>query len=694
MGRTRIVIIGGGFAAVRCARTLRKKLKSKDCRIAIYSRENHMVFHPLLADVASGSIHADSAAATLRQMLPGVECKTETVERVDISGKRIEYLNEQGEPEWTNYDQVVIACGAESNLGIIPGMSDQAFPFKTMEDAIALRAHIVDQMEKAEATSDPLRRKFHLSFVIIGGGFSGVEVAGEINDLVRDSARFYRNFTEQDINVTLVHNLDQILPEVSSNLRLFAWKKMQRAGINILLKTSAVVVTPEGVGLVDGRLIQGATILCTIGTAPSLIVQRLDVPKQFGRLVTDADMRVAGLQNMWAVGDCAYIINAFDNKPSPTTAQFAERQGRQAAENIVRTILGESTRPFYFRPLGQLCSIGGHRAVAEMFGFRISGITAWFVWRSIYLLKLPTWSRRIRVALDWSWDLLFPRDLGTLQTHKTENLTRANYRPGDFIYRQGDASNYFYVVEQGEVELLRNKEGGADEVSFAVLGPGDFFGDAALFQKEPYKWSSRARTDVRVAAIRGNVLSRLTGALAPFRESITDSLQRQSAARWLNFPASKKALSEEPLSSFVESLPLETLKPESTLEQAITFLISHDLGFSIILDDQQRLFGVLNRTELTRAIEMLASVPAEGRHEIRNLQLREFVSSKPVAVSSDDSSFLAASTMFQNRLNWLPVVKSKSDLHLKGFVRAERMSSWLAQKLEGQTLARTQAATR
>jgi len=190
------------------------------------------------------------------------------------------------------------------------------------------------------------------------------------------------------------------------------------------------------------------------------------------------------------------------------------------------------------------------------------------------------------------------------------------------------------------------------------------------------------------------VLSRLTGALAPFRESITDSLQRQSAARWLNFPASKKALSEEPLSSFVESLPLETLRPESTLEQAITFLTSHDLGFSIILDDQQRLFGVLNRAELTRAVEMLASVPAEGRHEIRNLQLREFVSSKPVAVSSDDSSFLAASTMFQNRLNWLPIVKSKSDLHLKGIVRAERMSSWLAQKLVGQTLARTQAATR
>jgi len=268
MAHAKIVIIGGGFAAVACARTLRKRLRREECQIVVYSRENHMVFHPLLADVAGASIHPDSAAATIRQMLPGVECSTETVERIDIRDGQIEFQNEQGQLERTNYDHLVIACGAESNLGIIPGMSDHAFPFKTMKDAVALRSHIIDQLEKAEVCSDPERRKFYLSFVIIGGGFSGVELAGEVNDLIRDSTRFYRNFTEADISVILVHSKDQVLPEVSPTLRDFTLKKMQRAGIKILLKTSAAAATPEGVGLPDGSLLRTATVVCTIGTTP------------------------------------------------------------------------------------------------------------------------------------------------------------------------------------------------------------------------------------------------------------------------------------------------------------------------------------------------------------------------------------------------------------------------------------------
>src|SRR5580693_6789491 len=317
MNHTKIVIIGGGFAAVKCARTLRNRLSPDECQIVVYSRENHMVFHPLLADVAGASIHPDSAAATIRQMLPGVECSTETVERIDIPDGQIEFQNEQGQLARTNYDHLVIACGAESNLGIIPGMSDHAFPFKTMRDAVALRSHIIDQLEKAEACSDPQRRQFHLSFVILGAGFSGVELAGEVNDLVRDSARFYRNFTESDIGMPLVHHQDHILPEVSPTLRDFALKKMQRAGIKVLLKTSAAAANPEGVGLQDGSLIRAATVVCTIGTTASPIIQHLvGVKKERGRVVTDPDMRLAGLPNVWAVGDCAYITNAFDNKPS------------------------------------------------------------------------------------------------------------------------------------------------------------------------------------------------------------------------------------------------------------------------------------------------------------------------------------------------------------------------------------------
>jgi NADH dehydrogenase len=518
-------------------------------------------------------------------------------------------------------------------------------------------------------------------------------LAGEINDLIRDSTRFYQNFTEKDISMILVHNQDQVLPEVSPTLRDFALKKMQRAGIKVLLKTSAAAATPEGVGLQDGSLMRAATVVCTIGTAPSPIVLHLDVKKEKGRLVTDPDMRITGLPNVWAVGDCAYIINAFDNNPSPPTGQFAEREGRQAAENIVRVLHGQPTRPFYFKPLGQLCSIGGHRAVAEMFGFRVSGILAWFMWRSVYLLKLPTWSRRIRVASDWAWDLLFPRDLGAFAANQTQHVSRAYYRPGDFVYRKGDPANFFYTIEEGEVEILRSADDAQGEKPFAVLGPGDFIGEAALLQNESYLATIRARTVVRLVVMSRDAFSQHTGIMSPLRNIVAESMKQRAENLWLHFPAAKDALSKEPLSTFLEPIPSATLKPDSTLEQAVALLAGNGLGFLFVLDDQQRLWGVSNGKDLSLAAQMMAYKQTVAQ-DVKNLQLREFVSSAPVTVSLDDSGLLAASTMLEHGLTWIPVVVSKSDHHLKGYVRMEKMSYWLLQQAAQQTeptVARTQA---
>src|ERR1700675_4759169 len=215
----RVVIVGGGFAAVQFAKNLRKKLRPSECEILLFSRENHMVFHPLLADVAGASINPDAAAAPLRQMLRGVECRTERVQRIDLASSEIEYDDGNGALARLRYDHLVLACGAESNLGIIPGMTEHAFAFKVMRDAIELRQHVVHQMEMAEACSDPEIFRSLLSFIVVGAGFSGVEVAGEINELVRSSTRFYHNFRKEDVVVTLVHSQDQLLPEVAPKLR-------------------------------------------------------------------------------------------------------------------------------------------------------------------------------------------------------------------------------------------------------------------------------------------------------------------------------------------------------------------------------------------------------------------------------------------------------------------------------------------
>ena len=271
----RVVIVGGGFAAVKFAETLRKKMRASECEIVMFSRENHMVFHPLLADVAGASVNADGAAAPLRQMLPGVACRTERVQRILLESSQIEYDDGTGALVSIKYDHLVVACGAESNLGIIPGMNDHAFAFKVMRDAIELRQHVVRQMELAEACNDPERRRSLLSFIVVGAGFSGVEVAGELNELVRSSTRFYRNFRKEDVLVTLVHSQAQILPEVAPSLREFARKKMEKNGVTMLLNTRAVAATHEGIELKDGKMLRCSTIVCTIGTAISPLVQHL-----------------------------------------------------------------------------------------------------------------------------------------------------------------------------------------------------------------------------------------------------------------------------------------------------------------------------------------------------------------------------------------------------------------------------------
>ena len=677
----RVVIVGGGFAAVQFAKNLRKKLGPPECEILLFSRENHMVFHPLLADVAGASINADAAAAPLRQMLPGIDCRTERVQRIDLASSEIEFEDGNGAPARMHYDHVVVACGAESNLGIIPGMIEHAFPFKVMRDAIDLRQHIVRQMEQAEASLDPERRRWHLSFIVVGAGFSGVEVAGEINELVRSSTRFYRSFRKHDVVVTLVHSQDQILPEVAPKLREFAGMKMRKAGITILLNTRAVAATHDGIEINNGQMLPGATVVCTIGTAVSPLVQRLDVPKERGRIRTAPDMRIEGHTNAWAIGDCALIVNAFDNKPSAPTGQFAERQGRQAALNLVRILKGEPTQPFRFKALGQLCSIGGYQAVAEMLGMHISGFLAWLMWRGVYLFKLPTWSRRIKVALDWSWDVLFPRDLSFLNIDSAQQLTHGYYRAGDFIHRRGEPARVFSVIEEGEVEILQAAEENQEAKVIDILGKGDFFGEGALLGNRPHETSIRARSVVRLVQVGSALFSQIAGTFAPFRELLAKTVTRRSGDLWRRLPGTKSLLEVEPLAALLDPLPPELLRKDATLAEAIKALNESPTGQLLILDEKHHLWGTLDRQDLYYIVARIALSPAEARGNSALRKLGELLPGDPVYVALGDSTLLASTLMLDHGITWLPVVQSKDDVRPVGYLRAEKISNLLIQKL-------------
>src|SRR5215471_3821248 len=318
MANPRIVIIGGGFAGVKCARTLRKLLRPNECDIVVFNRENHMVFHPLLAEVAGAAVSPKDVAAPLRQLLKNVYCRTEDVLSLDLDNSLVEYESHDGTRRQMEYDHVVIVCGNSVNLGLIPGMDDNAFGLKTIGDALAVQAHVMEQMEKAEVCDDVEQKRRYLSFIIVGGGFSGVEVAGEINNLVRTSRKFFRNIALEDIRVTVVHSRDQILPEVSPSLREFAQKKMVQAGVHLELGATAAYATQHGVALKGGKFLEGETIVCTIGSSTLPFIQRLAITKNRDRLVTNLDMSLPRYHNAWAIGDCAAVVNAYDGNVSPT----------------------------------------------------------------------------------------------------------------------------------------------------------------------------------------------------------------------------------------------------------------------------------------------------------------------------------------------------------------------------------------
>ena len=665
MAKTRVVIVGGGFAGAKCAKRLRQQLSPHRGEIILFNHENHLVFHPLLAEVVGASINPEAVAAPLRQLLPGVHCRTEDVQRIALDHAEVVYESHDGQLRHMPYDHVVLACGAAVNLGTVPGMADHALPLKTIGDAIALRSHVMQQLEKAEVCDDPVRKRWYLSFLVVGGGFSGVEVAGEINDLVRGSKRFFPNMAREDMTVTIMHSREQLLPELTPALREFTRTKMEQAGIALCLKARVACVTPEGVGLQDGRLLRGATVVCTIGNATPAVIERLDVAKERDRLLTQADMRLIGFDNAWAIGDCAHIINAYNHEPSPATGQFAERQGRQAADNIVRVVHGRPTRPFTFRPLGQLCAIGRHRAVADVRGLHLSGFLAWLLWRGIYLLKLPSWSRRAKVGFDWVWDLLFARDLAHPRAQLTERISRAYYQPGDYIFRQGEPAMNFYAIERGEVEVLQTTDGPEPAMLLNILGAGDFFGEMALINDQPRSASIRARTAVEVLVMGRHVFTQISSALASFHALLTEVIQKRRTSLWQHLPMAQDRLSQYALSTFIEPFSAPPLTPESTFAEAITWFDTNSLDFCCVLDDRNCLCGLLTRADVFRAIEMGAQHHTPVHH---------FMAKEPVVMTPGDSSLLAALTMRDHGFTRLPVI-DRHDRRLQGYVRAEKMLS-------------------
>src|SRR5438105_814436 len=500
-----IVIVGGGFAGVYTARAIERLLPA-DIPIVLFSQENHVVFTPLLGNVVGSSINPMHVVWPVRQMLKRAVCKTAAVNDIDLANNEIHFQTAANRLACQKYSHLILACGNVVKLDIVPGMSAHAWPLKTMGDALVLRNHLIGLLEKAQVEPDADRRKQLLSVVVIGGGFSGVEVAGEIADLLLASCPYYSEVNRRDIKVTLLHRGPRILPELPESLGEFARTKMIARGIDVRIKSEAAAVTERSVILKDGGEIGATTVVCTIGSTANPLLAASGLAMEKNRVKVGGDFRCEGHTNVWALGDCAAVPNAYDNQSSPPTAQFAVRQARWLAQNLRAQLRGKPLAPFHFKPLGAFASIGSRLAVGRALGLHFSGIFAWFVWRGIYLLKMPTFARKLQIAFDWFWQMLFPRDIVQLSLGQTERLHRAHYEQGQYVFRKGDPGDKLYIIEHGRAGVYF-EEGGAQ---VAHLEAGDHFGEGALLSGRVRSAFIRAEEPLDVVVLGQEAFGQLT----------------------------------------------------------------------------------------------------------------------------------------------------------------------------------------
>lgn len=408
----RILILGGGFAGLYTARELENTVaRNLDVEVTLVNRENFSLFTPMLHEVAASDLNLIAIVNPVRRMLKRVSFFEGEVESIDLSKKQVLISHGFDHHQHSRtYDHLVIGLGSVTNLYELPGLDERNLTMKSLGDAIRLRNHLIAHLEEADSECVTKKNSL-LTFVVAGGGFSGVETVGALNDFVRDALPSYSHLREEMLRVVLVHAGAVILPELGEKLGAYAQKKLAERGVEIHVNTKVSAVSAQGLELSDGTVIESDTLVWTAGTSPNPVLQELPCRKERGRIVVNPCMEVVGWPGVWALGDCAAVPDSSTGKFSPPTAQHALRQGKVLARNITAAIRGKRKMPFVFSTLGQLATIGRRTGVANILGVKFSGFFAWWIWRTIYLIKLPRFEKKLRVALDWTLDLLFPKDI-------------------------------------------------------------------------------------------------------------------------------------------------------------------------------------------------------------------------------------------------------------------------------------------
>ncbi len=421
MSKKTIMVIGGGFAGVRVTRDLLKRALP-DCEVLLISEESYTTYNPMLPEAVGAAVFPEHVVAPLRQVV-GIHKRGRFVMGrvigLDAEAKRVTCRTLAGERTF-DYDHLVLALGVRARLDLVPGMAEHALPLKTVGDALHIRNTVLRRLARMELEDDPARRACLGHFIVLGGGFSGVEVAGELVDCLKSMARYYRRVEPDQIRLTLVHGRERLLPEMHPALGEAALKSLRKRGVQVLLNASATEVRADGITLADGTIIPGETIVGTIGTQPNALLRSFDLPVANGRLKVTPHLQVEGSTTIWAAGDCASITS--EKTPHPPTAQVAVQQGVLLGHNIAASLGGQPLRAFRYRHRGSMAAMGHLNGVAEVSGAPFSGFLAWLVWRAYYLMQMPTAGRKLRIFVEWSWGALFPTDITHLRFTRSRDV--------------------------------------------------------------------------------------------------------------------------------------------------------------------------------------------------------------------------------------------------------------------------------
>lgn len=510
-----VVIVGGGFAGAYCARALAKALgrAEGERRVLLIAERNVLVFQPMLAEVAGASLNPTDVVNPLRHFCRGVVVWQGTVQRIDWAGRELEIDGGRfSRNHLVGFKHLVVGLGSVTDNSLVPGMAEYGWPMKSVPEALRLRAAVINRLEEANLVDDPAVKARLLTFVVVGGGYTGVETAGQVLDLVKEASRYYIGLRGVRPKVMLVHGREELLGEIGPELGGYAREVLVKRGVEVRLKTRLTEITATRAHFDDGSSLATSTVVTTIGNAPNPqvldLARQLGLPTDRGRLVVEPTMRVAGQSTLWSAGDCAAVPwdDRGRRKTAPPTAQFAMRQGAQLGANLARVLRGgdeAALRPFRHRYLGQLASIGERAAVAEVMGLHFRGFVAWWMWRTIYLSKLPGTGRKLRVVIDWTFDLFFPRDISVLQPPPDEPLRNIHLEAGETLCEGGASCRAYYYVRRGAMRWT----GAAGETR--ELGAGTVIDAALLTDDGRWTGTVRAAESSDVVVFRGRALELL-----------------------------------------------------------------------------------------------------------------------------------------------------------------------------------------